>query len=191
LDYALAVIEFLPLLILEESNNQRIRGYLTMSKQSKDMSFRETTLLEKLLNSSINIAFAFILLLPFFFLGLSAFYMKLVFVGLFFLENLLAIVFNDYRLPGMLIQDTRWKRQYPQARQFMHAVLYTLSFSTLLFWMWFPGDLLLFNLLVLQVPCVLLTKTTLHGLLSGNMVDVKLRTGKGTNGREDNTNGCY
>ena len=146
-----------------------------MNNQTKELAFRATNALEKLLNSTINAAIACAFLLPFLFLDLPAFYLKLIFIGLFFLENLLAIAFHQYRLPGMMIQNTHWQQPYPLPRQFIHAVLYTLSFSTVLFWIWFPGDLLLFNLLVLQLPCVLLTKTTLHGLLSGNMVDVKLR----------------
>ena len=141
------------------------------------MAFRETTPLEKLLTSFVNVAIAFLFLLPCFFLELPFFYVKLIFIALFFLENLLAISFRNYRLPGMMIQNTHWKQHYSLAQQLTHAVLYTLSFSTVLFWIGFPGDLLLFNLLILQLPCVLLTKTTLHGLLSGNMVDVKLHSG--------------
>lgn len=140
------------------------------------MVFRATTPLEKLLTSFVNVALIFPFLLPCFVLGLPLIWIKLVSVALFFLENLLAIAFHDYRLPGMIVQKTHWKRHYSLAQQLIHAVLYTLSFATALFWIAFPGDLLLFNLLVLQLPCVLLTKTTLHGLLAGNMVDIKPRS---------------
>lgn len=146
-----------------------------MSNQINGLAYRETTPLEKLLTSCINVAIVFPFLLPCFFLALPVFYLKLIFVALFLLENLLAISFNNYRLPGMVIQNTHWKQHYALAQQLTHAVLYTLSFSTALFWIAFPGDLLLFNILALQLPCVLLTKATLHGLLSGTMVDVKIR----------------
>ena len=84
------------------------------------------------------------------------------------------MVFRRYRLLGMLALNSHWKTDYPIPSQLIHALLYSASFSTLLFWVWFPGDLLLLNLLCLQLPSVLATGTTLHGLLAGNMVDVKL-----------------
>ncbi|MFA6164386.1 MAG: hypothetical protein WC685_13270 [Methylobacter sp.] len=77
------------------------------------------------------------------------------------------------RLPGMFIQKTIWQCRYSKMNQLIHAIMYTASFASMLFWIWVPGDLLLFNLLLLQLPCILLTKTTFHGLIAGNMVDIK------------------
>lgn len=137
-------------------------------------AFRETTALEKLLTSLINISVALLFLLPFLFWGhFSILELKGILIGLFFLENLVSIAFFDYRLPGMVLQHTYWKHSYCTRNQLLHAALYTASFASVLFWVWFPGDLLLFNLLLLQLPCILLTQTTLHGRLSGGMVDVK------------------
>lgn len=136
-------------------------------------AFRETTMLEKLITSLINAGVAFLFLMPFMWADFSTLELKLLFIGLFFAENLLAIFFLDYRLPGMQFQDTRWKKPYSKSLQFIHATLYTASFASMLFWIWIPGDLLVLNILLLQLPCILLTKTTLHGLLAGNMVDVK------------------
>jgi len=136
-------------------------------------AFRETTALEKLLTSLINISVALLFLLPFLWLDLSIVELKWIFIGLFLLENLVSIAFFEYRLPGMVLQHTHWKHSYCTRNQLLHAALYTASFASVLFWVWFPGDLLLFNLLLLQLPCILRTQTTLHGWLSGGMVDVK------------------
>ncbi|MDD5412636.1 MAG: hypothetical protein PHF31_14700 [Methylobacter sp.] len=140
----------------------------------KNGHYRKTTPLEKLFTSLVNVVVVCVVSIPFFiFDSLSALTLKLIIIGLFFLENVIAIVFLEYRLPGMLIQKTIWQCSYSKTNQFIHAITYTASFATLLFWIWVPGDLLLFNLLLLQLPCVLLTKTTFHGLIAGNMVDVK------------------
>ena len=138
-----------------------------------NVSCRETTPVEKLMTSAINIAVAFVFLIPFFWGNISSFELKLIFISLFFSENLVSIIFHNYRLPGMFIQQSHWKKRYSKTKQLIHAILYTASFSTLLFWLWFPGDLFLLNLLLLQLPCVLLTKTTVHGLVAGKMVDMK------------------
>jgi len=136
-------------------------------------AYRSTTPVEKLLNSAINALVALALSVPALFLSLSLVQLKLIIVTVFFLENLEAILFHNYQLPGMRILGTRWKARYSTSQQLVHAILYSASFSSLLFWVWYPGDLLLFNLLCLQLPCVLMTGTTLHGLLAGKMVDVK------------------
>ena len=136
-------------------------------------AYRVTSPTEKLLNSAINVLVALLLAAPCLLLNLSALQLKLVLVAVFFAENLESMLLHGYRLPGMWVLGSHWKMTYPMARQLMHAVFYSASFSTLLFWVWFPGDLLLINLLCLQLPCVLLTGTTLHGWLAGNMVDVK------------------
>jgi len=123
--------------------------------------------------SAINVIVAFIFASPFLLFDISTVQFKLIIVALFFAENLEAILFRRYRLLSMLALNSHWKTDYPISRQLTHALLYSASFSTLLFWFWIPGDLLLLNLLCLQLPSVLATGTTFHGLLAGNMVDVK------------------
>ena len=140
----------------------------------KNGHYRKTTALEKLFTSLVNVIVVFVVSIPFFlFDGLSALTLKLIIIGLFFLENVTAIIFLDYQLPGMLIQKTIWQCRYSKMNQLIHAIMYTASFASMLFWIWVPGDLLLVNLLLLQLPCILLTKTTFQGLIAGNMVDVK------------------
>jgi hypothetical protein len=138
-----------------------------------EQAYRLTSAVEKLLISVVNSAVALLLAAPLLLIDLTAPQIKGILVALFFAENIEAVIFHAYRLPGMRVLGSRWKRSYPLSRQLIHSVLYSASFSTLLFWVWFPGDLLLLNLLCLQLPCVLVTGTTLHGFLAGNMVDIK------------------
>jgi hypothetical protein len=73
----------------------------------------------------------------------------------------------------MIILNISWKEEYPLKQQIIYTFLYSLSFSTIVIWIFFPFDLLLFNLLCIQLPTVLLTGTTLHGYLSGKMSGYK------------------
>jgi hypothetical protein len=73
----------------------------------------------------------------------------------------------------MILFGVYWKEEYPIKQQIIYAFLYSLSFSTIVIWIFFPFDLLLFNLLLIQLPCVLKTGTTLHGHLSGRMSGYK------------------
>jgi hypothetical protein len=143
-----------------------------------DQAYRLTSAAEKLLISAVNAAVALLFATPFLLIDLTRPQIKWILVALFFAENVEAMIFHAYRLPGMYLLGSRWKTSYPISRQLLHAVLYSASFSTLLFWVWFPGDLLLLNLLCLQLPSVLATGTTLHGFLAGNMVDIKRVSGR-------------
>ena len=69
----------------------------------------------------------------------------------------------------MIILGIKWKEEYPLKQQIIYVLLYTLSFSTVVIWIYFPFDLLFFNLLFIQLPTVILTGSTLHGYLSGRM----------------------
>lgn len=110
---------------------------------------RQTRATEKLLTSAVNVAVALLLFLPFLLLDWPVWKLKLVLIGLFFGENVVAILFFAYRLPGMVLQGAQWQRAYPLRQQLLHATLYSASFATLVYWVWFPGDLLLVNLLLL------------------------------------------
>jgi hypothetical protein len=73
----------------------------------------------------------------------------------------------------MIILGIYWKEDYPKKNQIIYAFLYTLSFSTIVIWVFFPFDLLLVNLFLVQLPFVLITGTTAHGYLSGKMSGYK------------------
>lgn len=129
--------------------------------------------LEKLLNSAINAALVFIIFSPFLFSDLNSTFKKLIFISLFLLYKFIIVIFNNNRSVGMIITKTYWKEKYPLKNQIFHAILYTVSFSTLLFWVYFPFDLFLINMLLLQLPTIILKGTTFHGYLAGNMLTVK------------------
>jgi len=134
---------------------------------------RRTTPLEKLSVSVINAAIVLVLSLPFLYLWGPTWQWKIATIILFLLYNLFFLVFNDSRCVGSMLIHTYWEKPYPTINHVAHLFLYTLSFSTLFFWIWFPFDVLVFNLLLLQLPCVVLTGTTLHGFLSGRMITVR------------------
>lgn len=135
---------------------------------------RDTTLWEKLGASMINIlVVAAIFTIVYVVIAPARTEPKLVFIGLFLVYSLLFAVLNNGRDIGMIAVGSFWRENYSLSQHLIFCLLYTLSFSTLLFSIWFPFDLLIFNLAFLQLPCVLLTKTTLHGYLSGNMISVK------------------
>lgn len=132
---------------------------------------KNTNAIYKLFTSVINVALTFILALPFLFhyeIGLE---WKLVWIAIFFVYNLFCeVVFG--KCVGMMILKTSYEIQKSFLEKVLYVFLYTISFSTLLFYIWFPFDILLINLLAIQLPCILLTGTTLHGFLSGGIKTV-------------------
>jgi len=134
---------------------------------------RRANALEKLGVSIINVAVVFPFTMPFFLLWGFGLYWKLVFIGSFFLYNLFFLIFGNNISLGSRILKSRWEKEYPFINKLTFIFLYTLSFSSLLFWIIFPFDIFLANMLLLQLPCVFLTGTTVHGLLSGKMTGVK------------------
>ena len=73
----------------------------------------------------------------------------------------------------MIIGKTYYKENYPIKNLIIYSFLYTLSFVTLFFHIFFYLDIFLINMLFIQIPCILLTKTTFHGYLSGGITTVK------------------
>jgi hypothetical protein len=67
-------------------------------------SYRITTPAEKTATSLLNISLAFACLFPFIIAGVDVAELKPVLTRLFFLGNRISIVFNNYRLPGMILQ---------------------------------------------------------------------------------------
>lgn len=133
------------------------------------METKNTNAIQKLSVSIINTFFVVLLSIPFYLLLGWGLYFRLVLVFLFFLYNLSFIFITKNRCLGMILMNIYWKEEYSLVNQVIYVFLYTLSFSTIVIWIYFPFDLLLFNLLLIQLPCVLLTGTTLHGFLSGKM----------------------
>lgn len=137
---------------------------------------RQTGIVSKVLPSIINVLVTFVLAFPFLFLyGLSPQW-KITWIAIFLAYNLFFEFFFG-RCLGMFLIKTRYNTSRSALQILIYIILYTASFSTLLFSIWFSFDLLLINLLILQVPCILLTGTTLHGYVSGKITTVYARDG--------------
>ena len=135
---------------------------------------QNVTLFDKAMSSLINVIVVFIFFLPvLLFSDMPLYLKKYVLILFFFLYKILFLFFNENRTIGMMIMKTYWKEKYPLSKQITHAFLYTASFSTLLFWVFFPFDLFLANIILLQLPSIKLRRMTFHEYLSGEMQGVK------------------
>lgn len=133
----------------------------------------KTNAFEKITTSFINVLSALIIFLPFYFTIDNFLVKKIIFIFIFLAYNLIFLIFNKNRCLGMIIMKTKYEKEYPKIKHFVYIILYTLSFSSLLFWINFPFDLFLLNIFFIQLPIVIIKKTTLHWYLSGNIITVK------------------
>lgn len=131
-----------------------------------------TSIIEKIIPSIINVIFILIISSPLFFLKISSLKKKIIIISLFFLYELVFIFLNQGRDPGMILVGSYWKEDYFLIQLLIYNILYTLSFASLFFWKYFRFDIFLLNMLVFQLPTILLTGTTLHGFLSGGMTTI-------------------
>lgn len=130
---------------------------------------RETKYYEKLSMSAINVLIALIAYIPFHFIYEDWTSRKICLVLLFFLYNLVVLIFNKNRCVGMIVFSSYYSTKVVFWKHLVYVILYSLSFATLLIWVFFPFDIFLFNLFFIQLPVVRLTGTTLHGYLSGKI----------------------
>ncbi|RJO59384.1 hypothetical protein C4546_02480 [Candidatus Parcubacteria bacterium] len=131
-----------------------------------------TNLIYKILPSIFNILITFLLAAPFYFLFQEKLWWKIAWLTVFLLYNLVfEIRYN--RCLGMILFGTRYDQPRKLWQKIVYSIFYTLSFSTLLFFLWFPFDLLMVNLIFIQLPFVLITQTTFHGFISGNIKTIK------------------
>ncbi len=131
-----------------------------------------TTALEKFFASVINVVFILLITFPFLFIYGFSLKWKFINIFAFLLYELILVFTKQKRDLGMMVIRSYWKKPFTNTRYIIFNIFYTLSFSTLFFYFAFPGDLLLINLLLIQLPFVIITKYTLHGYLSG-MVTAK------------------
>lgn len=132
-----------------------------------------TTIYKKIADSIINILFVLIFFLPFYFFIEGLLIKKLILIGIFLIYNASFLLTNQQRCLGIIFMKTKYAEKYSKPQFLIYNILYTLSFSTLLFWIFFPLDLFLFNILFLQLPAIIFKRTTFHGYLSGNIKTVK------------------
>lgn len=127
---------------------------------------RPTTITEKLLSSVINATIAFAVSAPVYFYASNLLWWKLSAIAAFY-------VVARYLNVSMKVVGSRWEREYTERQLEIWLAAYTASFATLFFWVFFPFDLFLVNVLFLQLPTILLTGTTFHGFLAGGVRSVK------------------
>lgn len=131
---------------------------------------RTTSAIEKSLASILNVLIVGIIYLPFHFTSLKS---PSIFIIFFFIYNIFVLVFNKNRCIGMVITKTYWAKKYSFISHSIYTILYTISFSTIFIWIYFPFDIFILNLVFLQLPFIFFTKTTVHGFFSGNLVTIK------------------
>ena len=136
------------------------------------MKRRYTNALEKLFISIVNFVIVFMVSIPFLlYFGFTMQY-RIILSFLFLLQNIFYIFFTKNRYLGMILLNAHWKKKYTLQKQLLYAFLYSLSFTTCVIWIYFPFDLLIFNLIFIQLPFIIFTGKTLHGYFAG-MVGVK------------------
>lgn len=119
----------------------------------------------KLWASIINTVIVLFFCIPLFYFDISNTTKKLGIIIIFFLYNLLFLIRNKNRCIGMIIMKTQYPNSNSFLAHFIHNIFYTLSFATLLIWIYFPFDLFLINMLCIQLPFIKFTGTTLHGYI--------------------------
>jgi len=134
----------------------------------------KTNAIQKLLVSVINSLFVLFISVPLLLIFGFDFKYKLLVILLFLIYRLIVAFTPTHRDFGDLLTKTVWIKNYSFKNHVAFAFLYTLSFSTIFIWVFFPFDLLIFNLLFIQLPFIQKTGYTLHGFLSGKMAGKKL-----------------
>lgn len=134
------------------------------------VEMRNTTVFEKILPSLLNTLLILTVSSPLLYLFGPNLEWKFSCIAAFYILQVLDTHERlSFRCFGMRVFGTVWARKYGRLQRNFYSILYTLSFSTLFFFVFFPFDLFLVNMLCLQLPAILITGTTLHGCLAGGM----------------------
>lgn len=133
----------------------------------------KTTAREKLLISILNSIPVVLLSFPFLIVWGFDIEFRITLSLLFFAQQLVILLTPSRRSLGMILTNVSWNQAYPLHNHLIYAFLYSLSFSTIIFWVVFPFDVLIVNLVLIQLPMVYFTGYTLHGYLSGKMAGHK------------------
>ncbi len=115
------------------------------------------TVARKVIASAVNCSITFLVTAPFL---KTPNYWALIVVGVFFSLQQLG------RCPGMLATRQYWQTKRPSL---LYSLLYTTSFSTLLWYIFFPLDVALING-ILQWGCIRKTGHTIQGLITGTKI---------------------
>lgn len=132
----------------------------------------ETDASEKLLPSVINVWITYLLSIPIEqFIGLE---WRLSWVIVFFIYNL-ACELCLGKCIGMIMCRTYYEKDRTKIQRVLYFFLYSLSFASLLFHVFFPLDLAMMNFLFLQIPFILKTGNTAHGFAAGKVATTRYR----------------
>lgn len=133
---------------------------------------KKTTAVEKLITSLVNASIITVLSMPLIFiLDFNAWRWSVV--GLFFLYHMTFVVTESRGCLGMRVIGTFYSEKFQTNQYILYSILYTMSFATLFWWVLFPFDVFLVNMLLIQLPTILITGTTLHGFVSGKIITVR------------------
>lgn len=136
---------------------------------------RDTSVLEKLIPSILNAVISLLVSIPLlYFFGISYEWKFATILIFYILQVIDTHEHAEFRCFGMRIFGTVWEKEYSRMQRNIYSILYTLSFSTLFFSIFFPFDIFILNIILLQLPTIFITGTTLHGLLAGNMRSKKV-----------------
>jgi hypothetical protein len=133
---------------------------------------RPNTPAEKFRNSAINVVFSGAISLLAFIVINEWHVFRIVWLVVFFFHQALAICFFDGRTLGHILTKTYHAQRYDMWQYWIWSILYTVSFSTVVFGIMFPGDLFLVNM-VLQFICIKCLGTTIHQYFAGGMKTVQ------------------
>ncbi len=134
----------------------------------KSNQFRQTTRLEKIIASLVNIGVCFILSLPILIVYRSRVQWQIAFVvaaGIY--QVIVATILRD-RCLGLRAIKARWEQErYPTRRRIIFHTLYFLHDASVAVWIFFPFDIFLANILILQLPLLLIANSTFQNWTSG------------------------
>src|SRR3989344_6285915 len=72
---------------------------------------------------------------------------------------------------GMWFFGRKWRVQKTIWRKMLYIICYTISFSTLVLYVYVPLDLFVINMVFFQLLCIIIKQNTLHGYI-GDMETV-------------------
>ncbi|MEK7588224.1 MAG: hypothetical protein AAB438_00205 [Patescibacteria group bacterium] len=125
--------------------------------------------LEKVRNSVVHILILGIIFYPVTFFIKDIFLLKILFLLLVFIAQIVFVFLNNGRTLSHVIFKTYHKEKYKNWQWLVWSIFYTVSVASILFWVYFPFDLLILNLII-QYITYLIAGTTLHQLLAGKMI---------------------
>lgn len=128
---------------------------------------RQTHWQEKLSASFVNVLLVLLISIPVFLKFHGDYHWKIITALIFFGYETLCFMTPGKRDLGMFTIRTSWKNVPGFGRYIGYNLLYTLSFATVLWHIWFIPDLFLLNMCLIQIPFIFICNNTFHGQVTG------------------------